>query len=444
MKYDLARAALWIVVYLALALAPMVVAYTGAAPARTFWIEVGVALGFVGLAMMAFQFVLTGRYHHIATTFGLDSMLQYHRQIGLVAFAFILAHPVILFLAEPAYLAFLDPRENLWRALSLSAATAALLLLVATSLWRISLGLSYEWWRVWHGVFSIGIMVVGAAHIVQVGYYVAEPWKQALFVGLSAVAVGLLLNTRLVRPWRMRRRPYRVVEVREEIRYEDDVAWTLALRPDGHRGMRFRPGQFAWITLQETPFSLQQHPYSIASSAEDAPDLLEFTIKVEGDFSASVGEAEPGWSAFLEGPYGYFVPEPDPRCGCVMIVGGVGVTPCMSMLRTFADRADPRVVHLIYANIALEEVIFYGEIERMRERLNLSVTHVLEEPPEDWDGEEGLISKELLDRHIPPENRNGYEYFLCGPKPMMDIAEKALLELGIEQRRILSERFQMV
>jgi len=332
---------------------------------------------------------------------------------------------------------------NFMRAISLSAALAALVLLIATSLWRLSFGLSYEWWRVLHGVFAFGIMIVGVAHILQVGYYVAEFWKQALFVLFTAAAVGLLINTRFIRPWRMKKRPYRVTELRKEIDHEDGDAWTLALTPDGHGGMRFEAGQFAWITLQQTPFSLQQHPYSFASSAEDAPELLEFTVKVAGDFSASVGDAEPGWCAFLEGPYGYFVPDPDPSVGAVMIVGGVGVTPCMCMLRTFADRDDPRDVHLIYANVSLEETIFYEEIETLRERRNVRVSHVLEEPPEDWDGEEGLLDKEMLDRLIP-DRKNDYEYFICGPKPMMDVAEQSLLELGVEQHRILSERFQMV
>jgi predicted ferric reductase len=443
MKYSLARAALWLTVFLAICVAPMVVAYLGPAPARTFWVEVAVGLGFVGFAMMALQFILTGRYHSIATRFGLDSMLQFHRQIGLVAFYFILAHPIILFLADPAYLAYLDPRENWMRALSLSAATVALILLIATSLWRLTFRLSYEWWRLLHGVFAFGIMVVGVTHILQVGYYVASFWQQAVFVAAAAGAVGLLLNTRLARPWRMRGRPYRVVEVLEEIHYEHDVAWSLALEPDGHPGMTFRPGQFAWITLQKTPFSMQQNPYSFASSAEDAPGRIEFTVKVEGSFSESVGEAQPGWRAYLEGPYGYFVPDPDPDVGCVFIVGGVGVTPAMSMLRTFADRDDRRDLHLIYANVARPEVIFWNEIERLEKILNLTVTHVLENPPAGWDGEEGLLDKEMIERLLP-EHPNRYEYFICGPEPLMNIAERSLLELGIEQRRVLSERFNMV
>jgi ferredoxin-NADP reductase len=115
----------------------------------------------------------------------------------------------------------------------------------------------------------------------------------------------------------------------------------------------------------------------------------------------------------------------------------------MSMLRTFADREDCRDLRLIYMNISLDDVIFHDELSALDQRLNLTLTHVLEEPPEGWEGETGLLDRELLERHLP-EDREAYEYFICGPKPMMDIAEASLLEMGIRQRRILSERFNMV
>jgi predicted ferric reductase len=439
MKYGLGRALFWIASYLTLVLAPLAVAYHGPAQPRGFWIEFSVGLGFVGLAMMGWQFILTGRLQRFGASFGLDSMLQYHRQISLVAVVFILAHPLILFMTDAEYLAYLDPRVDFLRALALAAVMGALILLVATSVWRLNFGLSYENWRVAHGVLATLVLFIGVTHILQVGYYVAEAWKQTAFVGMSAAAVLLLVNSRLIRPWRMRRRPYRVREVRPE----RSEAWTLALEPDGHEGIRFRPGQFAWITLQKTPFSLQQHPYSFSSSAELAPEVLEFTVKPEGDFSSTVEHAESGWSAFLEGPYGYFIPERDPDRGSVMIAGGVGITPMMSMLRTFADREDCRDLHLIYMNISLDDVIFHDELSALDQRLNLTLTHVLEEPPEGWEGETGLLDRELLERHLP-EDREAYEYFICGPKPMMDIAEASLLEMGIRQRRILSERFNMV
>ncbi len=439
MKYGLGRAVFWALSYLALVLAPLAVAYQGGIEPRGFWIEFSVALGFVGLAMFGWQFVLTGRFRRFGASFGLDSMLQYHRQIAIVAVGFVLAHPVILFAADPTYLEYLDPRVNLMRALALAGVLGALLLLMATSLWRLSFGLSYERWRLLHGVLAFFVLLVGVAHVIQVGYYISAPWKQVTVVGMSAAAVFLLVNTRFVRPWRNRRRPWRV----QEVRPEQGEAWTLSLVPDGHEGMRFRPGQFAWLTLGPTPFSMQQNPYSFSSSAEAAPEVIEFTVKPEGDFSSTVSEVEEGSTAFLEGPFGYFVPESDPGQGSVMIAGGVGITPMVSMLRTLADRADERECLLIYLNVALDQVIFLTELEGLKERLNLTVVHVLEEPPEDWEGETGLLDKELLVRTLP-EDRAGQEYFVCGPKPMMDIAETSLIELGVPQRQILTERFDMV
>jgi ferredoxin-NADP reductase len=113
------------------------------------------------------------------------------------------------------------------------------------------------------------------------------------------------------------------------------------------------------------------------------------------------------------------------------------------MLRTFADRGDPRDLHLIYCNVSLGEVIFLDALEDLEERLSLTLVHVLEEPPEEWAGETGLLDRDILERNLPP-NRAAYEYMICGPAPMMDIAEGSLLELGVPQRHILSERFNIV
>jgi predicted ferric reductase len=383
--------------------------------------------------------VLTGRFRRVASSFGLDSMLQYHRHIGIIALVLVLGHPAVLIAANPGFLEYFDPRVNLPRALSLGAVTGAMLLIVATSIWRLAFRLNYEWWRVVHGVLAAFIVFIGVVHAFQVGHYLSTPWARGLFAILLAGSLGLIVDTRIVRPFLLRRKPYRVRAVHEE----RGDAWTLEIEPDGHEGLRFLAGQFGWLTLRDSPFTLQQHPYSFSSSAEAAPERVAFTVKVEGDFSASVRDVEVGRRAYIEGPYGCFVTDADPARGCVMIAGGVGITPCMSMLRSFADRGERRDVHLIYANVRLAEVIFLEELERLSRQLRLTVTHVLEEPPDDWDGEEGLIDRDLLERHTPT-NRAEYDTFICGPEPMMNIAEAAMRDLGVPQRSVLSERFNMV
>ena len=171
MRFSLWQAAGMVLGYLLLAAAPMLVAYLGPLPEpRPFWVEFGVGLGFVGMGILGLQFLLTGRFRNVASSVGLDTMLQFHRQVGLIAFGFILAHPAILFATDPTYLAYLDPRVNLPRALALSGVLAVLVLLLVTTLWREQLRMSYEWWRTGHGVLALFVILIGLAHGLQVGH----------------------------------------------------------------------------------------------------------------------------------------------------------------------------------------------------------------------------------------------------------------------------------
>jgi predicted ferric reductase len=440
MKATVAEIAAWIGLFVLLALAPLALAGLGDVPApRAFWIELGVGLGFVALALMGLQFALTGRFASVGAKFGLDNMLQFHRQAGLVATGLVLGHVAVLILADPAYLAFFDPRVNAPRALALTAVLGSLVLIVGLTLRRQRVGLSYEHWRATHGALAGFVVLVGLAHVLMVGHYVSLLWKQLLWVAMTGAALALLVHARLVRPSLLAKRPFEVVSVRPE----RGRCWTLRLRAVGHPGMRFVPGQFAWLTLGPTPFSLQQHPFSFASSAEDTGGV-ELTIKELGDFTGGIGAVTPGTRAFLEGPYGAFTPDLAASAGVVLIVGGIGITPVMSMLRTFRDRADRRPLLLVYGSPSWEEITFREAIEDLRAALDLRVVHVLERPPHGWEGETGRITPDLLDRHLPDDPGRALDYFVCGPEPMMDAVERGLIARGVPLRTIFSERFAIV
>lgn len=439
MMHTLSWSLFWGCLYLAIALAPLGLVLVGVVPAgRGFLLEFGVGLGIVGFSLLALQFVTTGRFHQAGSHFGTDMILLFHRQMGLAAFAFVVAHPLVLFVARPEYLEYLDIRVNAMRTIALVAATIAVTLLVATSLWRERFGLNYEWWRFVHAGLSVLVLLVGLVHALQVGHYVASLWKQALWVILTAVPLLLLAHVRLVRPWLAGRRPYRVAEVRKE----RGDSCTLVLDPEDHAGAKFSAGQYYWITVGPTAFSLQQHPYSTSSSAQ-ASGRVEFTIKALGDFSTSVRDLPPGERAYLEGPFGTFTLEAQPLDGAVFIMGGIGITPAMSMLRGCRDRGDRRPMLLIYANTDWEGVAFREELEELRQELNLTVVHVLEEAPEGWQGETGLLTPELLDRHLPTDGRD-YHYFVCGPLKMSEIVERALSARGVPIWNRSVELFQMV
>lgn len=436
----LLRAAGWLKLYVLVCLLPMGVSLLGPVPGgRGFWTEFGVGLGMVGFGMLAAQCLTTARFPWVAPRVGADAELIFHRRAGILAFLVVMAHPAVLVVTDPAYLSYFDPRVNFLRAVFLSAAVVGLVLLVALPLWRLSFGLGYEWWRLTHGAITVGVLLVAVAHAVQVGHYTNRFWKQVFWAGLGGAGMLLVAHTRVVKPLLVSRRPYRVAGVRPG----RGSVYSLVLEPDGHDGLRFRAGQYAWVTVGDTPFALQQHPFTVASS-DARPDRIEFAVKELGDFTGAVKDIRPGTRAFLEGPYGAFTLDPDPAVGGFFVAGGVGVTPFLSMLLTARDRGDRRPFVLVYANDTWDGVAFREELDDLRAALNLKVVHVLRDPSDGWEGETGYVTAEVLGRHLPPWAVNRFHYYLCGPGPLMDAAEKALAGRGVPPWKRASERFQIV
>lgn len=442
------RVLVWAGVYLGITLVPLGVILVGPvapgrglfAPDRGFWVEFAVGLGFIGLAMLGLQAILTARYPRVSAAFGQDTLLQFHRQAGIVAFVFILAHPAILLLTKPGYLSFLDPRIDLQRAGELGFVLVALPVLIVSSLWRQRLRLSYEWWRLGHGVLAVMILAVGLVHILRVNYYLGDPWKQLLWTAIVVGAMASVAYVRLVKPLALRWRPYRIVAVEREA----SGIWTVSIEPETERSLGFRAGQFAFLILDDGPFSLQQHPFSIASSAR-AGSRLDFTIKELGDFTDTIGATKIGTRSYVDGPYGALTLPDDPSAGLMLIAGGIGITPIMSMLRTLHDEGHLGPLVLIYANGRQEDIAFSAELRLMAndDDFGMRLVYVLAQPPADWRGETGFVTAELIARYLPGQAPDRWRYVLCGPPPMMESAERSLMDMGIPLNRIESERFDI-
>jgi predicted ferric reductase len=321
--------------------------------------------------------------------------------------------------------------------------TVALLIMVALSVWRKKLRIGYELWQLTHGVLAFVVIATALTHVLLVGYYVNEPLEIALWLWMSVVLVGLVLWVRVVRPLELRRKAWRI----EEVIPERGNICTLVLKPSRLHarkfdGFPFEPGQFAWITVDKSPFAITRHPFSISSSAEKT-DRVALSIKDAGDFTQKIGYLKPGATVYLDGPHGAFTMDRHDGPGFVFIGAGVGITPLVSMLRTIADRSDPRPCYLFFGNREWEGVAFREEIEELKSRLNLEVMHVLSRPPEGWEGNEGRIDAAVLKSHLPGRYQR-LQYFICGSDSMMDATEDALVHLGVPKRRIHSERFGMV
>lgn len=433
------RGVFWVSVYVFVVLAPLGVARLGTPRAgQGFVTDLSVALGFVALSVMVLQFGLVARLQRVAAPFGMDALIQYHRQIGYVAFVFALVHPILVFVNDPAKLALLNWPTAPNRARYAVSCVVALSLLIATSVWRKELRIRYELWQFLHGLFATLVCGLALGHMAGVGYYSATTAQRALWTLMALFVLGDMIWMRLIRPIGVRRRPWRV----DEVIAERGDATTVVLSPEGHPGMRFYPGQFGWLQIEQSPFSISQHPFSFSSSA-DTDQRVSITIKRRGDFTSSVAATTVGARAYVDGPYGSFTPDEHEGYGFLLIGGGVGITPLMSILRTMRDREDRRPCLLLYGSKSYDGVTFREELEALSAELTLDVVHVLEDPAEGWDGETGYIDEALLRRHLPRRFER-YQCFICGPGPMMDATEEHLARVGIPTEQIHSERFDMV
>jgi predicted ferric reductase len=430
---------LWLAVYTVLVLAPLALIAVADKPGdKSFGVVLAAGLGFAAVTILALQLVMPSRARSFTSPFGIDVLLRFHRQIGIVALILVVAHVVILVVDDPDRAALLNPADAPWRALAGQASLLALAAIIATSLWRRPLRMSYEAWRGLHVGLGLAIIAFAFVHVIGVSKYLATGtlrWVVLLFLVAAVLAV---FSLRIGRPFAAARRPFRVAEVRRE---RGNTA-TLSLRAaDGHGGVRFAPGQFAWIKLADAPYALSENPFSFSSSAL-RPDAPELTVRTAGDFTAAVRELQPGTAVLLDGPHGSFHPA-DPDTPYLLVAGGIGITPIMSILRTLADQHDGRRLYLVYANRTWDDVTFREELDALRERLDLHIVHVLSRPADGWIGRRGRISAELLEHSLPPEARAA-SVFVCGSPGMVDTALEALSAYGVDPSRVHAERFTSV
>jgi predicted ferric reductase len=437
-----ARGIAWFGFYLAIVLSPLGIALAvrlaSGAPLLLSR-GLGIATGILAFSLMTTEFGLVARIKSASRPFGTDALAYFHRWMGCAALAFVATHVVMLVTAGMP-VASLNPLSD-GTEIGLGAAAFWLtLLLVTVSLWRRRLRLRHEWWQATHTVLAISAVLASLGHALAVTLARDDRVLAAVLAAYAALFVALLLNYRLLRPLRLQRHPWELVQNRDE----GASTRTLVLRPVEHRGLCFEPGQFAWLSTGTSSFGFSQHPISMSGSAGPPFISLEFSIKALGDWSAiEVPHLLPGARVYVDGPYGAFSPDRVPAQSFVLIAGGIGIAPMRSILLTLRDRGDRRSVLLIHAAHDPDRAVFREELASLARVMELVLVPVYEAPPPEWPGERGFVTAELLRRHLP-EDTSHVQVFVCGPPAMMDQVEQALRRLGIKSSQMHSERFDLV
>ncbi len=208
-------------------------------------------------------------------------------------------------------------------------------------------------------------------------------------------------------------------------------ATEIVLKPKGDM-ITFKPGQFAFLEVQGQGWS-EPHPFTISSAPDE--NRLRFTIKVLGDWTRKVREElKPGRDVIVRGPYGRFNSENVHGKKQVWIAGGIGVTPFLSMIRAM-KKGDDRNIQFVYATRNREEALFLDEIQSCTAELGNISIHPLFSDQDEFARID--IAKEKLSGFLTE-----YEYFICGPKPMVDGFVRDLKKEGVLRSKIHTEAFE--
>jgi ferredoxin-NADP reductase len=227
-----------------------------------------------------------------------------------------------------------------------------------------------------------------------------------------------------------------------DIRVETDTARTIVLDLPGWPG--HLAGQHVDIRLTADNGYSAQRSYSIASAPGN--DRLEVTVQRVPDGEVSgylVDIAQPGDVVEVRGPVGgYFTWEPVDLDAVLLVAGGSGIVPLMSMIRARSDAHSRVPFRLIYSTRGPAEAIYADELRRrVRDDRGLDVAYAYTRSvPEGWSRPPGRLDAALLTAAGWPADLRPAA-FVCGPTGFVEAVADLLVAQGNEPARIKTERF---
>lgn len=395
---------------------------------------------------------------------GLNSLIAYRRTLGLYGFAYAALHFVlyVVFDRMGSFSSTFDEIASRRFLMVGFVALALMLPLAVTSTNTMIRILGPARWKLLHRLAYVATLL-GVMH-----YYMLVKSDVRQPIAFAAVLASIF-GFRVVKHYLDLRRDAAQIKLREPVQPRDapmfwngdltvenihrethDVKTFRLVHPGGDIPFRHRPGQYLTLTLSVNGQSVKRS-YTIASSPTQRGHV-ELTIKrhSEGLVSRALhDQVKVGDCIRVSAPSGRFFFDDLNSKAVVLIAGGVGVTPMISILRNLTDRAWSGTIYFIYAVRTRDDRIFEAELVSLSNRFAnvhvityFSATDQAFEGPaqrSQWQENSGYFSAAMLDARIP--DLRELPIFLCGPEPMMQSVRSAMVALGIPNEHIATEAF---
>ncbi len=405
-------------------------------------------MGVCAYTWLNWQFIISARPKFIEKSIGMDRLYRLHGIMAIVSLIFVAGHQILnnmifsenqmIRIGKVAFLIFaiISMLSVIFMVSSIITKKQPVKL-IKTIIERV-LAFKYEHLKLIHNltIVALALMLV---HVLMTSSVRTDFVVFAGYMSYFSLAVGFYLYHKFMKAWLRTDHRYKIVEV---IKESSDI-WRINFQ-NKFRKISYQPGQFAFFRFTGECNS-EEHPFTLSSSPTNK-NQLSIIVKELGDFTSQIGAIKPGNEVTMEGPYGRFsylnyLSENQ----IVFIVGGIGITPALSMIQHMADTGENRKVLLIWGIRRKADIIMKNKLVEFKKILpDFEVVPVVSDET-DYEGEKGFISLEMLERLFYDNQIKLYKAgcYLCGPDIFMSIAKKALMTLGANQALVHDERFSL-
>lgn len=218
----------------------------------------------------------------------------------------------------------------------------------------------------------------------------------------------------------------------------------LTLKPFNNQGLVFQPGQYAALRFKRNGRYTPARCFSIINRPNE-DGQLQFAIKVSGKFTSNLQKLSLNSIVDIVGVYGDFYYDPQYDKRSVMIAGGIGITPIISILRTAVKDNPGNKFTLIYSVRTESDAVFTEELLNIEAKNpNFRVIFALTDGHSSKLNPNHVLPRQISATLIANAARNDFEntsFFVCGPASLTDMVMSSLHEQDTPLLRINTESF---
>ena len=397
----------------------------------------GKILGLITGCLIVFQVILIARIKVLDRIFALNNLMSFHRISGILILSLAAIHPVLILASEKMW--FIPVKMRYWP--EFAGVFLALLIfgLVIVALFRKNFRVPFHWWRRLHQWGAYAVLLMLFIHVLFVSDTFSQDLPQTGVLLLAGICAALFLWVGLKRLGIGRYR-FAVISVLPA----GKDAWCIRLKPNSGTDFKYAPGQFGFFSFKSEKVSSEEHPFTLSSSPKQS-DHIEIIVRESGDWTSRIMKLHPGDGCRVEGPFGLFTNlAHEGENDLVMVAGGIGITPILSMLRYRMEIGNPSEndvkITLIWSNKTRDHLIFSQDFDDMATRLKqFKIIHVFTRVPGaknqriDQSGLKQLLANPTPNAHI----------YICGPPLMMKDMINAFKKQGIGSSHLHVEQFKL-